>query len=526
MRKNTAASIWITATLALCSLLCSCSSNDEPEIPQDKVTEVKLDRFCDGIYFGDFWKEGYADYYFILSSGEIGTTGDTNDILPSNPGDYVLLCDLWGAISADHTNPIVPEGTYTPHKGRSEGTFNTELTFAVLNKEKVDDKYRIVNVLFEDGTITVKHTDDGYNITAEITTPEGEKMKFSYSGPMTLSDKSDDEPEDNGHINANVNMSTKKATLQKFAEETNYDNYVLRLFDTDKITNDGLYPDGAGHKLQLDLYTAKGGDIAGEYTTGERLKYTPGTFYPGMWFGQQALGTFCMQSDAAYKTKFSTISDGKVKITKNADGTHTIVCDLKDADGYSVTTTWTGTIEEFKTVQAPQSTLTSDVNMTPTQCSAAYFYGDYYASGTANYGIFLANEDEVMSIDFIAPTGTAAALPTGTYTVSSTNAGWTVSPGELGYGSAEKTCYIKYESNGSEAVASQKAPITSGTLKISRQGSQYTIEFDFGDDNDRYDKSRKPHRITGKWTGTVDIVDYTTTQSASKSKKRAVRLKK
>lgn len=516
MKKITAFSIYLAIALIFCGLASSCSSN-EPENQGDNVTEVKLNKFCDGIYFGDFWKEGYADYYFILASGEIGTTGDTNDILPLNPGDYVVLCDIWGAISDDHNNPIVPEGVYTPHNGRANGTFNTELTFAVYNKEKVGDKYQFVNKLFKDGTITVKHIDGGYNIVAEITTQDGEKMEFTYTGAMKLSDKSDDE-NDNGHINANLNINTTKVTMQKFAEAESYDNYVLRLFDTDKITNDGLYPDGAGHKLQIDLYTAKGGDIAGEYTPGERMKYTPGTFYPGLWFGQQALGTFCMQSDASYNSKFCTIADGKVTITKNQNDTYTIVCDFKDSDGYAVKTSWTGAIDEFSTKQAPQTTLTSDVTMTPTQCSAAYYYGDYYANGTANYGIFLANDTEVLSIDFVAPKGTADALPVGTYTVSGDNNGWTVSPGEFGYGTAEKTCYIKYAASGSDIVASQKAPIASGTLRISYKNGEYTIEFDFADDYNRYDKQLQAHKISGKWTGAVNIVDYTTSTDRSPRK--------
>lgn len=521
MRKKTEIPFLLVVVMLLGGVLCSCSS-DEPESPKDKVTEVKLDRFCDGIYFGDFWKEGYADYYFILSSGEIGTTGDTNDILPMNPGDYVLLCDLWGAISEDHSNPIVPEGTYTPHSGRANGTFNTELTFAVYNKEKVGDKYRFENVLFEDGTITVKHVNGGYNIVAEVKTKDGENIRFTYTGPMTLSDKSDD-VEENGHINANVSIDPKRVTVQKFTEADNYDNYVLRLFDTDRITSDGLYPDGAGYKLQLDIYTAKDGDIAGVYAPGERMKYAAGTYYPGVWFGQQALGTFCMQSDASYKTKFATIVDGKVNITKNQDGTYTIVCNLKDSDGYTVKTSWTGTVEAFSSSKTPQTTLTSDVNVSPTQCSAAYFYGDYFSNGTANYGVFLANESEVVSLDFIAPSGTAAALPVGKYTVSETNAAWTVCPGEIGYGTTDKTCYIKYETVGNESVATQKAPIKSGTLEISRNGDLYTISFDFGDDNDLYDKAQKPHKITGKWTGKVEIVDYTATNAPLQAMKLSFR---
>ncbi len=512
-KKRLLFSICAAFAFALSGFMSSCSS-DEPDVPKEQVTEVTLSKSCDGIYFGDFWKEGYADYYFVLSSGEIGTTGDTNDILPLNPGDYVVLCDIWGAISADHSNPVLPEGVYTPHSGRANGTYNTELSFAIYNKEKVGDQYRFVNKLFSDGKITVKHVAGGYNIVMEVTTQDGEKLKFTYTGAIAFSDKSNDEVND-GHIRSNLNVDTKRVTMQKFAETADYDNYVLRLFDSERISGNGLYPDGAGHKIQLDLYTAKGADIAGEYKPGERLKYAPGTFYPGVWFGQQALGTFCMANDASYNTKFSTITDGQVTITKNDDGTYTIVCDCKDSDGYTVKTTWTGTIEAFNN-QMPESTLSNDVDMVPTQCSAAYYFGDYYGNGTANYGIYLANDTEILAIDFVAPQGTAQALPVGTYTVSSTNASWTVSPGSFDNGTGERTCYIRYKKEGTEAVVDEKAPVASGTLKVSYQDGKYTIAFDFVDDGNKYDPSLNTHRIAGKWTGAVSVTDYTQRGSAAR----------
>ena len=63
----------------------------------------------------------------------------------------------------------------------------------------------------------------------------------------------------------------------------------------------------------------------------------------------------------------------------------------------------------------------------------------------------------------------------------------------------------------------------SGTLKISHQNGEYTIEFDFADDNNIYDPTRKPNKITGKWTGPVNIVDYTDTSSAMR---RGLKLRK
>ena len=496
-------SIALAAILSLVAV--SCEKDKKPET--EDVTAVEIKNFQDGIYFGNFWKEGYADYYFILSSGEIGQSSEV-DLAPMNPGDYILYCDLWGAISEDHTNPIIPEGTYTAHKGRANGTFNTELTFATFNKEKVGDLFRIENVLFQDGTITVKHIAEGYDINVAITSTEGKKYVFTYKGAITLSDKSGEgEETDNGHIKSNLDLNLKRVTSQKYGNESNYDNYVLRCFDTEGISNDGLYPKGPGHKIQIDLYTEKGADLAGTYKAGSRMSYTPGTFYPGVWLGAQALGTFCMQVDNSYKTKFCAMKDGEVKIVKNNDGTYSITCDFTDEDGYTVKASWKGELEDYQNIEAPQTTLDSDVEMNPEICSVVNYYGDYHGNGTINYAIVLDNGYREIAIDFVAGTGDAMSLPEGTYTVSTSGGAGTVYPGNIGYTSADPSCYIEYDESGHTA---KSAPIAGGTMKISRNGNSYTVEFEFQDDYNLYDKSLTPHKIYGSWTGTLPAIrDYT-----------------
>ena len=63
-------------------------------------------------------------------------------------------------------------------------------------------------------------------------------------------------------------------------------------------------------------------------------------------------------------------------------------------------------------------------------------------------------------------------------------------------------------------MAEERAPIVSGTLKISYQNGQYTIQFDFADDNNAYDSSLRAHKIKGTWTGALHVEDYATTRSA------------
>lgn len=501
-------------------LMGACSKVPSPVTPEPDApeTHITLDRFYDGLYFGDFWDEGYANYYFVLTNCETGYD-DESYLLPATVGGYVLYCDLWGAISDDHASPIIPEGTYTATNGRANGTFDLEHTLVTCNKEQVGDQYLVVDILFSDGTIVVEHTDNGYLITATMTTTDGDTMKFSYEGAMTLQDKSGEgeDPEDNV-LREDLSLNLKRVTRQQYDEgNSDVDTYILRCFDVDRITDDGLSPYGAGTKLQIGLYTEPGAGLAGSYAIGSRQDYKPGTFYAGSWFGLQAVGTFCMRTDEGNNSKFCLITDGSIDILDNGDGTHTLKCDLKDENGYSVKCEWTGTIEEYAVIESVQSTLTEDLVFNPDLCSEIYFLGDYYYTGTSTYNMTLNSEDgsEVLSIDFCASSGDTSSLPTGTYTVSSGNEANTVSPGRVTLTYAEPSVYVKYDMSTGEAE--QMAPVFNGTMTITSNGDgQYTIEYEFYDDYNRNDASLTPHKISGSWSGTIpEIVDYYYPSTAS-----------
>lgn len=502
-----------SAVTAVCLLLIGCEKKEatptpDPE-PKPQEVNATLDRFYDGLYFGNFWDEGYANYYFVLTSCETGYS-DGSYVLPAEVGGYIFYFDLWSAISEDHTSPVVPEGTYTAHTGRANGTFDLEHTLVTFNEEKVGDKFKIYDILFKDGTITVTHTDKGYLVKASMITTDDRKMDFTYEGEMTLQDKSNDEKPEDNVIRQDLTLDLKRVTQQQYDEgNSEVETYILRCFDVERITDNGLNPYGAGTKLQLGLYTANGKGLAGHYTVGERQDYQPGTFYKGSWLGLQAAGSFCMQTDEKNNAKYCLISEGTVDITDNGDGTYSVRCTLKDENGYHVECDWTGEIEEYKVTESVQTTLTEDVVFNPEECTEIYYLGDYYLTGTSSYNISLADEDEILSIDICASTGDSSELPTGKYTVSSSHEGETVNPGRVTLTYAEPTVYVKYNISGEEADAKDMAPVYSGTLTIEKSGSEYTISYEFFDDFNRNDKNLTPHKISGSWKGQIpEIQDY------------------
>ena len=142
---------WVALVAASCSMV-ACSDKggnetpgpDENEngtvIPNNGVAadgKIYLNNSFGGIYFGDFWDEGIGDYYIMLTNDEVGLTGN-GDAAPMNPGGWILFLDFWGELSADHTNPILPEGTYQLGSERGMNVLTSTYTLAVNNLERVE----------------------------------------------------------------------------------------------------------------------------------------------------------------------------------------------------------------------------------------------------------------------------------------------------------------------------------------------------------------------------------------------------
>lgn len=310
---------------------------------------IVLNSCAGGIYFGDFWDEGYADYYFLLTDDtQIGQTEQGFDV-PMTPGCWLLSIDIWGAISEDHTNPIVPEGTYTLGDKRGMNVLTSEFTVATQNEEKVGDLYRITDHAFTAGTLVVKHTDKGYKVDATLTTTTGEEMKFSYEGAITLEDKSNDE-EYNPELDGDVTIEPEIARTYFSKSYDNCDRHVLMLFTSDNLSYDNIHVNEAGMKLQLTLFTEPGVGLEGDYIEGtldesDFVIEEPGVFYPGRMYGTTALGSFLERVNSDLSVEYAVLVEGSLSITANADGTHTIVGEFLSGNDGTITCNWTGVIE-------------------------------------------------------------------------------------------------------------------------------------------------------------------------------------
>lgn len=335
--------------------------NDQTDIiPNNGVGEdgkIHLHDSFGGIYFGDFWDLGIGDYYIMLTNDEVGLTGN-GDPAPMHQGGWILYLDFWGDLSVDHTNPILPEGVYTLANNRGPNVLTAGYTLATNNVERVEVdgeyRYRIVDVLFTGGTATVTHIENGYRVEATLLNVADQPIEFIYEGEISFEDKSDDE-EFSTSINWDVDIHPIQANTYKSGSDETYDRHVLRLFDVETITEDGVHPGEPGMKLQLTLFTEPGAEnLAGSYRPGNLsdkgiLEKVPGVFYPGQYSGTTALGSFLEYLGDDYQTVlYSVLQEGELTITENPNGTFTVVGDFISETGNTVTCNWTGEIEQFR----------------------------------------------------------------------------------------------------------------------------------------------------------------------------------
>ena len=320
--------------------------------------KIKLNSVACAYYLGNVWDNGVADYYFMLTNDTLGM-GSNNFEVPMHQGGWILYLDLWSVIAPDTANAVLPEGTYTFGNSRDFGCFYNEYSLATNNVEQVlvdgEWKYRIKDIFFQSGTVVVTHTAKGYLIETSVVTNSGEELYFVYEGAIAFEDQSDDE-EWRPALDKDIDLTPIQGSIRFYESYTssNCDNYVIMLFNTDKLTSDKIHPNVAGGvRLVLDIYPELGKGVTGSYRIGTLsdekylLKKEPWVYYPGCYWGTMALGTFVEYVDTDGSVLYSVVKSGDLTITDNGDGIYTIAADFVTERDKKITCNWTGSFESF-----------------------------------------------------------------------------------------------------------------------------------------------------------------------------------
>lgn len=311
----------------------------------DASAPATFDRQVAGFYYGVPAGYNYAEYYVVLSEGE---ATEQEGIYTTTGAGRTLSIDLYyfEPLSGD---PAITQGSYKYATSKSLRTFDPEKTRCTVN----DGKGGIRQIEFKDGTIDVRLSGSTYTITASLVTTDGEEFTGSYTGPLTLENREEEQEQNLPPLEKELTgMSFVRAIAKYYNNDETTDQCTVELYDVEPGGSDGYYYLlDAGHKLSVDFLVATGDDaqiVEGTYTvadTNAALTLIPG--YEESFLGStMALGTYCEEYSEERVSTYGFASSGTVTVTRTGD-TYSFDVKLKTSKGYRIEGTYEGAIEMY-----------------------------------------------------------------------------------------------------------------------------------------------------------------------------------
>lgn len=311
----------------------------------DASAPATFDRQVAGFYYGVPAGYNYAEYYVVLSEGE---ATEQEGIYTTTGAGRTLSIDLYyfEPLSGD---PAITQGAYKYATSKSLRTFDPEKTRGTVN----DGKGGIRQIEFKDGTIDVRLSGSTYTITASLVTTDGEEFTGSYTGPLTLENREEEQEQNLPPLEKELTgMSFVRAIAKYYNNDETTDQCTVELYDVEPGGSDGYYYLlDAGHKLSVDFLVATGDDaqiVEGTYTvadTNAALTLIPG--YEESFLGSPtALGTYCEEYSEERVSTYGFASSGTVTVTRTGD-TYSFDVKLKTSKGYRIEGTYEGAIEMY-----------------------------------------------------------------------------------------------------------------------------------------------------------------------------------
>lgn len=311
----------------------------------DASAPATFDRQVAGFYYGVPAGYNYAEYYVVLSEGE---ATEQERIYTTTGAGRTLSIDLYyfEPLSGD---PAITQGTYKYATSKSLRTFDPEKTRGTVN----DGKGGIRQIEFKDGTIDVRLSGSTYTITASLVTTDGEEFTGSYTGPLTLENREEEQEQNLPPLEKELTgMSFVRAIAKYYNNDETTDQCTVELYDVEPGGSDGYYYLlDAGHKLSVDFLVATGDDaqiVEGTYTvadTNAALTLIPG-YEESFLDSTMPLGTYCEEYSEERVSTYGFASSGTVTVTRTGD-TYSFDVKLKTSKGYRIEGTYEGAIEMY-----------------------------------------------------------------------------------------------------------------------------------------------------------------------------------
>lgn len=304
-----------------------------------------FDRQVAGGYYGTPEGKRYGEFLVVLADGEaVGADG----IYATIGAGRALSLDLYYFTPLNLDNITLQATTYKYATTQSFGTFHPDKTFCMVN----DGKGNISRVEFKAGEIKVTKSASGLTIEATLTTTDDKEFTASYTGPITIEDKTASKIEPLPDLSKNVTGVTFIRALGKFYNNDTgtANDCIVNLYDVEPTVGDDYdYLMSAGHMVSLYLTTALSEEmVLQEGTYAASTTGTPGTYAPGeqMEFMESMLatGTYCEERNDSYESVYGFITSGTVTVTKVGTN-YRFVLDFTTDKGYKVGGTYEGALE-------------------------------------------------------------------------------------------------------------------------------------------------------------------------------------
>ena len=304
----------------------------------DASAPATFDRQVAGFYYGVPAGYNYAEYYVVLSEGE---ATEQEGIYTTTGAGRTLSIDLYyfEPLSGD---PAITQGAYKYATSKSLRTFDPEKTRGTVN----DGKGGIRQIEFKEGTIDVRLSGSTYTITASLVTTDGEEFTGSYTGPLTLENREEEQEQNLPPLEKELTgMSFVRAIAKYYNNDETTDQCTVELYDVEPGGSDGYYYLlDAGHKLSVDFLVATGDDaqiVEGTYTvadTNAALTLIPG-YEESFLDSTMPLGTYCEEYSEERVSTYGFASSGTVTVTRTGD-TYSFDVKLKTSKGYRIEGTY------------------------------------------------------------------------------------------------------------------------------------------------------------------------------------------
>lgn len=304
-----------------------------------EIVSVEANQFI-GSYYGESFGENLGHYWIILSKD-----GFVNNSTVRG-GEYFRF-DIVAPAPADLNNITLPDGDYkfTPNETLDEYLPFTIISIGSTDYSNIDEYGEAWKSNLVDASLKVSG-----NRMEVVAVTETKKFNITFEGDYKISQFIITEYISSLTEDTVIDVSNCDATVSFYGDywECGYQNWQIEF-----LSVNGLY---YGPYLCIDFLNESTTDFTGTYVASgftvedpTKPDFRPGVFVPGFRLSDEAnnmMGSLYTINNDGRCIAQTTLYEGTVTITANADGTYTIVIDaLDDApEQNKITLNWTGNL--------------------------------------------------------------------------------------------------------------------------------------------------------------------------------------